>query len=88
MWMYLKAILLCEEENLLSKCKTTTKFHFYDSMCACYDDHLRVPSARTPTSPAGRRPVMPLVRYRKVAILGYRSVGKSPPSREDRKSVV
>lgn len=55
---------------------------FPESTSACTSADLRVPSARTPTSPAGRRPVMPLVRYRKVAILGYRSVGKSPPSRE------
>nr|XP_038935288.1 GTPase RhebL1 isoform X4 [Rattus norvegicus] len=44
---------------------------------ACTSADLWAPSARTLTSPAGRRPVMPLVRYRKVAILGYRSVGKT-----------
>lgn len=55
---------------------------FSGSTSARTSADLRAPSAHTLTSPAGRLPVMPLVRYRKVAILGYRSVGESPPSRE------
>lgn len=57
---------------------------FPGSTSACTSADLRAPSALTLESPAGRSPVMPLVRYRKVAILGYRSVGESLPSREHR----
>ena len=41
-------------------------------------------SAPSSASPSGPAPAMPLVRYRKVVILGYRSVGKAPSGAEHR----
>lgn len=59
---------------------------FPGSTASCIPAGLRALSARALRSPSGRRLVMPLVRYRKVAILGYRSVGESPPSREHQRT--
>lgn len=60
---------------------------FPGSTAACTPAGVWALSARALRSPSGRRPVMPLVRYRKVAILGYRSVGESPPSGEHQRTV-